>query len=124
MNRARLWLQITIRSYQGSLNPKAIEKACPLAAIVQDVKYWENSLYLMDDVCHRFSILGEEERDVARAKYQWCLDNLEPDSYAFIHCDVSSGIIRIDPQENSRLVGVVFQNSNDATMFKLSFDEA
>lgn len=124
MNKAKFWLKTIINTYQGDLSYTALQKLSPLPVVIQNPKYWESSHHLLGTPLY-FTILKEEESVVARAKFEWCKENLDEHSYVPLHAGGTySDKLVLVPERYSLLVGYMFQDSKDATMFKLSFDEA
>lgn len=124
MNKAQFWLKTIINTYNGELPYFVLQKLSPLPVVIQNPKYWDNSNHLLDAKLN-FTILKEEEAAVARAKFEWCKENLDENAYVPIHtANAYSDNIVLVPEQYSLLVGYMFQDSKDATMFKLSFDEA
>jgi len=123
MNKVQFWLKTIVNTYNGELPYPALQKLSPLPVVIQDPKYWENSNHLLG-VNLYYTILKEEDSAIARAKFEWCKENLDENAYVPLHIGNNSHNIVLVPERYSLVVGYMFQDSKDATMFKLSFDEA
>lgn len=118
----KFWMKVTLRSYAGAdVTPETVASMCPFSVVLIPPKLRIFMMSTLLDIRDSGSPLPDTPEGLLDVwtRLQWVLENA-PNTVPIL--TTMYGDILAEEPERGFLSGFIFQDPNEATLFKLSFE--